>query len=47
MDFPGFIKKLKEIGYDGPVSVEYAIEAGNERQKQEIIEGKKYLESIL
>ena len=47
VDFPGFIKKLKEIGYDGPVSVEYEIEAGNERQKQEIIEGKKYLESIL
>ena len=47
MDFPGFIRKLKEIGYNGPISVEYEIEAGNERQKQEIIDGKEYLEGIL
>ena len=47
VDFPRFIRKLKEIGYNGPISVEYEIEAGNERQKQEIIDGKEYLEGIL
>lgn len=47
VDFPRFIGKLKKMGYDGPISVEYEIEAGNEKQKQEIVEGKEYIEQFL
>lgn len=47
VDFPRFMGKLKMMGYEGPLSVEYEIEAGNERQKQEIIEGKEYVEQFL
>ena len=47
VNFPEFIGKLKAMGYEGPISVEYEIEAGNERQKQEMIEGKRYLEKFL
>lgn len=47
VDFPRFVNKLKNMGYDGPISVEYEIEAGNEKQKREIVEGKIYLEKLL
>jgi len=47
VDFARLIQKLKEIGYDGPMSIEYEISAGDNKQKQEIIEGKVYLEQFL
>lgn len=47
VDFRGLLGKLEALGYDGPISIEYEIEAGNERQRQEILEGKAYLEQLL
>lgn len=47
VDFTGLLEKLKALDYDGPISIEYEIEAGNERQRQEILEGKAYLERLL
>lgn len=47
VDFAGLMAKLEELGYEGPISIEYEIEAGNERQRQEILEGKQYLESVM
>ena len=47
VDFPRFIQKLKDLAYEGPISVEYEIVAGDEKQRQEIAEGKKYLEQLM
>lgn len=47
VDFAGLFQKLVNMGYDGPVSIEYEIEAGNERQRREILEGKQYLEKLI
>lgn len=46
VDFPHFLAKLKEIGFHGPISIEHEIEVGNEEQKREILEGKKYLDQF-
>ncbi len=45
VDYPRFIAKLREVGYDGPLTIEREITG--EQQRLDIIEGKKYLESIL
>lgn len=47
VDFAGLFGKLRALGYDGPISIEYEIEAGNAQQRQEILEGKAYLERLL
>ena len=47
VDFPQLLDKLQRIGYEGPVSIEYEIEAGNETQRREMLEGKAYLERLL
>ncbi len=47
VDFPRLMEKLKALSYDGPISVEYEIAAGDEKQQQEIREGKRYLEQYL
>ena len=43
--YPAFIKKLKEIGYDGAITIEREI-SGND-QIRDILEAKKLLESLL
>ena len=45
VNFPEFIKKLKEIGYDGKLTIEREI--FGEQQLKDIIEAKAYLESII
>lgn len=47
VDFPRFIRRLKELEYDGPISIEHEIEVENEEQKKEILEGKAYLDNLL
>lgn len=47
VNFPKFLEKLGEIGFDGTLYVEHEIEVGNQQQKQEILEGKAYLEALL
>ena len=47
VDFAGLFGKLRALGYDGPISIEYEIEAGNAQQRQESLEGKAYLERLL
>lgn len=47
VNFPALIRRLKEMKYDGPISIEYEIAAGDEKQKQEIVEGKDYLEALI
>lgn len=47
VDFSGLLEKLKGSGYQGPISIEYEIESGNQRQRQEMLEGKAYLERLM
>ena len=42
MNFPLFIKRLKEIGYEGDITIEREIEG--EEQTRDILMGKKLLE---
>ncbi len=45
VNYPAFIKKLKEIGYDGPITIEREI-SGDE-QTQDIIYAKELLEKLI
>lgn len=45
VDYPRLIKKLKELGYDGDISIEREIEG--EEQKRDILMAKKLLESLI
>lgn len=45
VNYPAFIKKLKEIGYDGPITIEREI--SGEEQIKDIIEAKKLLEKLI
>lgn len=45
VDYPRFIAKLREVGYDGALTIEREI--SGEQQRIDIVNGKKYLESIL
>jgi len=45
VDFPKFIAKLKEIGYDGDITIEREI--SGEQQIKDIIASKAYLESLI
>lgn len=45
VDFPRFIAKLKEIGYDGPLTIEREI--SGEKQIEDIKSAKQLLESLI
>lgn len=45
VNFPEFIKKLKEIGYDGPLTIEREIQG--EEQARDIRNAKKLLEELI
>lgn len=45
VDYPALIKKLKEIGYDGPITIEREI--SGEEQTRDILMAKEYLEKLL
>lgn len=45
VNYPAFIKKLKEIGYDGPITIEREI--SGEEQIRDILMAKEYLEELL
>lgn len=45
VNYPAFIKKLKEIGYDGPITIEREI--SGEQQTKDILMAKEYLEKLL
>lgn len=45
VDFPMLIKKLHEIGYDGPLTIEREI--SGEQQKKDILESIDYLNNII
>jgi len=45
VNFPVFIRRLKEIGYDGAITVEREI--SGEQQTEDIIYAKKYLEKLI
>ena len=45
VNYPVFIKKLKEVGYDGYLTIEREI--SGEQQKIDILKGKAYLEALI
>jgi sugar phosphate isomerase/epimerase len=45
VDFPRFITRLKELGYDGPITIEREI--GGEQQRRDIQEAVKFLGGLL
>lgn len=45
VDYPRLISKLKEIGYDGDITIEREIEG--EEQKKDVLKAKFFLESLL
>lgn len=45
VNYPLFIKKLKEIGYDGPITIEREI--SGEEQTRDILMAKEYLEKLI
>lgn len=44
VNYPVFIKKLKEIGYDGPITIEREI--SGEEQVRDILMAKEYIEKL-
>jgi len=45
VNFPALIKRLKEIGYDGPIIIEREI--SGEKQIEDILYAKKFLEELI
>ena len=45
VDFPALIQKLKELNYQGPLTIEREI--SGDQQTKDILEAKAYLESLL
>lgn len=45
VNYPAFIDKLKEIGYDGPITIEREIRG--EEQTRDILMAREYLEKLL
>lgn len=45
VNFPAFIRRLKEVGYDGPITIEREITG--EQQTQDIIAAKELLEKLI
>ena len=45
VNYPLFIRRLREIGYDGDITIEREIEG--EEQKKDILDAKKLLEELI
>lgn len=45
VNFPALVAKLKEVGYDGPLTIEREI--SGDQQTKDIIDTKKYLEELI
>ena len=45
VNYPAFIRKLKEIGYDGDITIEREI--SGEEQKKDILMAKQMLEELI
>ena len=45
VDFPKFVARLKEIGYDGPLTIEREI--SGEKQIEDIKSAKVFLETLI
>lgn len=45
-DYPLLLKKLKEVGFDGDITIEREIQEGEE-QRKDILDAKAYLEGII
>jgi len=45
VDFPGFLKRLKEVGYSGPITIEREI--SGPQQTADILAAKRYLEALI
>ena len=45
VNYPVFIERLKEVGYDGDITIEREI--SGEEQKKDILTGKEYLEQLI
>ena len=45
VNFPAFVAKLKELGYDGVLTIEREI--SGEQQTKDIIAGKAFLEALI
>ena len=45
VNYPVFIERLKEGGYDGDITIEREI--SGEEQKKDILAGKEYLEQLI
>ena len=45
VNYPAFIRKLKEIGYDGDITIER--ELSGEEQKKDILMAKQMLEELI
>lgn len=45
VNYPVFIERLKEVGYDGDITIEREI--SGEEQKKDILAGKEYLEQLI
>ena len=45
VNYPAFVKKLREVGYDGPLTIEREIEG--EKQTQDILKAKAMLEALI
>ena len=46
VNIPELIKKLKEIGFDGPISIENELDVNLETKRELMIEAKHYLEEL-
>jgi len=45
VNFPALIKRLKEVGYDGPITIEREI--SGEKQIEDILYAKHFLEKLI
>ena len=45
VNFPMFIRTLKSVGYDGPITIEREI--SGEKQIEDILKAKKLLENLI
>ena len=45
VDFPALFRKLRELGYDGHVTIEREIDGA--QQLADILEGREYLQAII
>lgn len=46
VNFPAFIDKLKELGFDGSIAIEHELDIDLDDKKVQILEGKRYIEEL-